>query len=93
MSKFSESVPEPKFTGKECSIKLVLMELLENDKESYLDLTKWFSTGKPKEYSDFTVHTALVNMGYEVGRQTVGRHRRAVRGTAGDRCRCYKEIS
>lgn len=67
-------------TGLPCSMADTLAIIAANDPELHDDLSHWLA-GEGPRWSDTEVHRALQDLGYRVGRQTVGRHRR------GD-CRC-----
>lgn len=80
MSALAAAITRSGHTGLPCSMADALEAINAADPELHSDLTQWLA-GEGPRWSDAEVHRALQSLGYRVGKQTVGRHRRG-------NCRC-----
>lgn len=77
--------------GRPCSVAVALDTL---DPASRRDLQAWLDGTTPglgkssPPLSDSRIYEAITALGVTVGAQTIGRHRRYVRGLPGQKCRC-----
>ena len=85
MSRLAAAPVTTATNGLPCSVAVALREL---DDESAKDLQAWLEGKRPELGSDADMWHRLQAMNLRVGKQTIGRHRRFVRGAGGDMCRC-----
>lgn len=85
--RLTDAIQQPSRPGKPCSVQVALDRLAIADPELFDDLSAWFRGERMADVTDGQVHEALQGLGYRVGVQTVGRHRRATQGRAGG-CGC-----
>lgn len=85
MSRLAATPVTPAPTGLPCSVAVALREL---DTESAADLQAWLEGKRRDLGTDADMWVRLQGLNMRVGKQTIGRHRRFVRGVGGDVCRC-----